>query len=454
MTHDVALLLVANGCFLVAGLGVTRAIGWWRTPGDAPRALGVAYVAGVAATGVLGSLLLVAGASLALWQVLAVVAALALLGAIPRRDDGLTGPPLERPPLVLVGLVLGVLALLAVAYWFQPLWSFDAWTFWTPKARAIVAFGGLDASWFGAPGLLNRDYPLLLPALEASVFRFTGTSNGILDLQSLALVCGFALAYVEITGRRAAGLVVWTVLLMAVAAPSLGVQGAYAEADVPLAAFVGVGALAAWIWLRERKRPALALLVLLAAAAAATKTEGTAFALALLLPVAALVARDSRRDAVATVLVGLAALAVVLVPWRLWLSSHDVPNQASLHRIADPSFLASHADRVPLAGGRLAWELVDPSSWLLLVPLAVVAAIAALRAGRADGPLLLGGILVVCWLGLLLAYWTTPFEIHFHLATSARRVIDAPVLVCAALTPLLLADAGTRRREGDHPPSA
>jgi hypothetical protein len=39
--------------------------------------------------------------------------------------------------------------------------------------------------------------------------------------------------------------------------------------------------------------------------------------------------------------------------------------------------------------------------------------------------------------GLVISYWSTPLDLHFHLATSARRVVTSLVFFCAALTPLL-----------------
>ena len=41
-----------------------------------------------------------------------------------------------------------MLALITVDLWFQPHWNYDAWTLWTPKARALAALDGLDATWF------------------------------------------------------------------------------------------------------------------------------------------------------------------------------------------------------------------------------------------------------------------------------------------------------------------
>ena len=77
MTRDLIGLALANACFLAAGIGVTSLAGWWR--GRAVlRSLGVSYLCGLAAFGVVAQLLYVLGASLARWQVVAICAVLAL----------------------------------------------------------------------------------------------------------------------------------------------------------------------------------------------------------------------------------------------------------------------------------------------------------------------------------------------------------------------------------------
>jgi hypothetical protein len=62
--EDAALLLLANACFLAAGLGLTRLCGRWDRPRAALRVLGLSYLVGVAAVGAAAPLLLVAGLSL------------------------------------------------------------------------------------------------------------------------------------------------------------------------------------------------------------------------------------------------------------------------------------------------------------------------------------------------------------------------------------------------------
>jgi hypothetical protein len=442
---DAALLLLANACFLAAGLGLTRLCGRWDRPGDARHVLGLSYLAGVAAVGTAAPLLLIAGAALNAWQAVLLCAAIAATGLLPRRLPLRPARPLEPAPMLLLGLAVALLALLAVDLWWQPLWSYDSWTFWTPKARALAELGGLDERWFTGADVLNPDYPLLLPAIEAIGFRFTGYETRLLDLQSWLVLCGLVLALAELLRPRTRGIALGAVLAMLVAAPSVGLQAAAAQADVPLAAFLALAAVLAWIWVEERDHGALALGSLFGAAAAATKVEGIAFAVAVLGVAGVLVLlRGRRRDAALTAGAAAVAIGVATVPWRLWLASVDLGNQAGLGRADD---LGSRLGRIPVATVRLAWELVDPTAWLLLVPVAVVLAILSLRASRLDtAALLIAGTLALSVAALVVAYWTSPFDLDFHLDRSARRVVMPAVVAAAALTPLLAAAGGRRAR--------
>jgi hypothetical protein len=446
MIRDAFGLLLLNALWLAAGLGVTSAAGWWRGRG-ALGSLGVSYLVGVAAYGVVAQLLLILGLSLGTGEVVAVCAVLA--AGVGVRRGGPAGR-LRRPGPA--GWVIVVaLAVLAVDLWFQPLWAYDAWTFWTPKAHALAALGGLDAGWFTQPALANRDYPLLFPAIEAAGFRFTGYETGLLDLQSLAFVAGLLLAFAEIVVPRAPR---WAAVIpvLIVVSPSLADQLASAEADLPLAAFFACAAATGYLWWREGDPAALVLFGVLAAGVAATKAEGTPFVVALTI-VLAIAAARRYRAAAAVVAAGAAALAAGILPWRLWVGHHHVPEQASFGRVTDTTLLHAQASRVPLAVRYLAERLVDPRAWLVLVPLlAALTALAWWRGRRGEGALV-AALVLLCLLSLVLAYWTSQFEIHYHLATSARRVITAPILAWAFLVPLLFApnDAFTPQRYPQEP---
>jgi hypothetical protein len=84
--------------------------------------------------------------------------------------------------------------------------------------------------------------------------------------------------------------------------------------------------------------------------------------------------------------------------------------------------------------------MLDPSSWLLLVPVAVAAAVLAIAARERRASVLALGtaLLIVC--ALTAVYWLTELPFEFHVE-SAPRVVAAPVLLLASLTPVLLGAA-------------
>ena len=62
------------------------------------------------------------------------------------------------------------------------------------------------------------------------------------------------------------------------------------------------------------------------------------------------------------------------------------------------------------------------------------------------------GVALGCLAAVLAAYWATPLDFDYHVATSVRRVITAPALFVAAMTPLLLSRAAVdRERPLGHP---
>ena len=434
MTGDALLLALFNILLLGAGSGVTGALGWWRGR-SLLRVVGLSYLAGVAAFGVLAQLLYVCGASLSRWEVVALCALLTLgaLGATRGRPLR----PATRTPWRPAGvIVVALLAVLAVDLWFQPLWAYDAWTFWTPKAHALWALG-LDGRWFTQANLTSPDYPILLPAIEAAGFHFTGYEQSLLDLQSLLFFVAFLRAVYELTHEDGNAAVLWAVLAMLAVAPSVADQLAAAEADIPVAVLFATAGLCGARWLLTREWRSLALASVLSAGAAATKVEGSAFVIALFLALVVLAGRERRAGAAAPALAGAAALAVGIVPWRVWLTIHDVHTQASAARATGVSFLARHVTRVPESTVYLLWKMLDPRAWLLIVPLFV--AICVFAAGRAGRRLVsfACATAVLAFASLVVAYWSTRLGLHYQLTTSARRVVTGIVFFCAAMTPLL-----------------
>ena len=297
MTRDLLALAFANGCLVVAGHGVLRAIGFGPAPRDLPWSLGVAYLAGAAAVGVLGSILLVAGLSLTAWQLVALCAALLAIGLARRRE-------LRRPERVPTLGLLRVfpwatalaLAILAVDLAVQPIWTDDAWSIWTIKAASIVELDGLDPEFLSSAAVFNADYPLVVPVLELVALRFTGWPTELVPLQLGLVFIAFPAALVALLREWVRPLVLWTVVLGVAVAPSLQVQTASAVADITLAVFFALAGLAGWRWVETGERGLLWLAGLFGAAAIGTKAEGIVFVVLLF---TALAVASRRRAAVA-----------------------------------------------------------------------------------------------------------------------------------------------------------
>jgi hypothetical protein len=430
VTADALALLAANACYAVAGLGVLRLLGGWRRLRDVRLRLGLAYMTGVAAVGTIMTLLLVAGAALSVWEFLLLCGALGAAGLAGRGGD----VPAElragrdRPVvLALVVLTASLLVLLAVDLAFQPLWAPDAWIQWTPKAKAIVLFGGLRPDFLRV--VFNSDYPQLVPALEAVDFRFMGGfDTQVIHLQWLCLLGGFVLAIRDLLADRVRPLVLWIVLATVVFAPAVSIQSAYAYADLPFASFFALAGVAAWRWLEDGRRLDLGLLAIFSAAALATKVEAVIYVAGIFVVVGALAVRRL----VPLALAGAVAL-LGIVPWRIWARAHGLHDYYGATRGT-----LSGLGRIPTSAVFLGKEIADPTSWLSLVLLGLVAAVLSLRARRTREAALLLGPPALAFVGLVWVYWHTPLELHHHLETSARRVIDGIVLLWAALAPIAL----------------
>jgi hypothetical protein len=502
------LLLVANLCLLGAGAGVTRALGVWSTARDLRRFVGTSYMAGVAAYGVAAQTLYVLGASLRLWQILALCLLLAATGAFSRAG----GRPwseastitLRRPELIMAAVAILLLILLGIDSIFQPLASWDAWTQWTPKAQALVLDNGLHTHILGSEAFRDwhLDYPLFVPSIEAFGFRFIGIDVRVMHLQHWLLLAGFAAAFVEILRPRVRPLFVWTGLLALLAAPRLEGETIAANADVPLAVFLGLAGIVALIWITDSDVVALRLLALFAAASFAAKVEGTYLVVILFLATIAAVGR-SRRRAVMTAAAGAVAL-LGIVPWRIWVAFHDIPATYSVREaLQGPGW--HDASRGPISTLVVLGQFFSPRAWLLLAPFSILA-IAVLARSRAAArgetlviaagaaaavgiavtyavpnasfpfpwrwydslvfvavlvavsffafvalkarsvatwALVAGGLMLLTF---VIVYVVTPYPFAWHLGTSSARVVIAPELFLAAVIPLMLERAASRTR--------
>ncbi len=170
----IARLLLANGLEFLVGIGVVAVC-------DQP--LGVAYLAGLAVVGIASAHLALIGITYG-WLALSLSAVVSLLVAVARREGGIARlrglcPAAHRVCGVwpASGVLAGVCARAWPTFAAKPLNDYDGWAEWGLKAKALTVLGWADPHLFAArlaiPNL-NRDYPLLLPSLEAVAARAMG----------------------------------------------------------------------------------------------------------------------------------------------------------------------------------------------------------------------------------------------------------------------------------------
>ena len=275
-----------------------------------------------------------------------------------------------------VAALVGMVGLLLVDVWFQPLGQWDAWSQWTAKAHALIVFHGVDASVFQSTpyGPWNPDYPLLVPSIEAADFSFMRSiDTRAIHMQFFLLYAGFLGALVQLLRSRVREVLLWPFVLAIAVAPAVQVQTASALADIPVAIMFALAGLFAWRWVFDADRVALMLFAVFAAGAYATKVEGRIYIGALSVMVVLLVVLRDRRRVMATVIaVGVALIG--FVPWWLWSSSHQIGGvfqTSSSGRVSGD--VLTNADRIPPALAAIAEHTLNPTRWLLIGVVIVVA---------------------------------------------------------------------------------
>jgi hypothetical protein len=442
-------LAVLDALLLGVGLALLYGFGLVRDRRSVLRFSGLALIVGWAAVGVAVSFALMAGLSLAVWQVLLLAAAVILAGLLLGtrvRTAAVERAPLGRPaPIALAaGAVLGLygLALLLRAWFGGASTSWDAWAVWIPKAKSIVLFDGIDLGLGGFASFAHPYYPPLVPGMDAVTFRFMDSIDpSRLPLQEWILCAAFIGALAGLLAGRVRPTILAPSLLAVALMPSFEHLVGSSLADYPLALLFGLAGLLGALWLLEGSFVYLAVAGVLAAGAALTKNEGLPLVLllAVVLALAALISR--RRRPLLPALLATAALLAV-VPWKLWLSAHDLPQTTEFYYrdLFDPGYLHARLDRLGTALEEVPGYLLSPDRWLLAVPLLLVAT--ALVVGRRRGlAFLAAGIVVAGFVGQTLIYWIGRPPIDWFIETSADRTLATLAVFSASLLPLLLAEA-------------
>ena len=276
----------------LAGHGLLRlATGRWPHRAYGPvAAAGLSWFAGVAALGVLTTLVGVLGGPT---RPLPVLAPALVLLARRRAAAAAVGaaPATAPPPGSRLGDAIAAAAGVLTAAWVAllgariPVASNDEYALWMLKARALSQLGELDPRVFTdtAAGYQHQTYPLFLPSLFGWLDGWAGRPTDAAAHLAVAVTVGALLAVAGAVLARLAGPAAAAVaLLLVVSVPTLlSRQSLLLVADVPVFAFAFCLALVLMVLLTlpadAPAGPWPAAAAVLGAGAIGTKAEGLAF---------------------------------------------------------------------------------------------------------------------------------------------------------------------------------
>jgi hypothetical protein len=341
-------------------------------------------------------------------------------------------------------LTLAVLGAVGM-YWKDPLGDWDAWAVWNQRARFFFLAGD---QWQEAlsPIFYHPDYPLLLPSSNARLWSYLGVDAAwapwLLGILFTFATVGILTAGLWRLRSRSQGLLAGLALLGMV--PFLQ-RGAWQYADVPLAFFI-LAAVLLLVLYDAAERPPTGLLLLsalMAVLAAWTKNEGAM--LPIVLPVArafVLWRRHSSQQGPRELLcwiIGVSPVLAMAAIQKLCLTGDNdlIGNQtweASLRQLTDPSRYWHITQALMLYGLRIVrpFAVVLPLCWLFL------GRASHRRPGQRGLPLAIM-VLVLQLASYFLAYLLTPWDLPWHLASSADRLLLQLCPLCLFILFLWLA---------------
>ncbi len=419
---------------------------------------GVALLVGAGSVGVALCVVAPTGIRLGLSAFAVTAVGLAAGGVLAGRRFRLApNPRTATPPATIAGDVIvtvsafalvAILGFALVGGFRSSPWLDDTWYFWLPKGRALDLLGLTPRLWHPNLSLhmmFGRDYeslwfirpdnPLWWSILLNLDMRFVGSVDmRAVDGQLALLLIAFFAAAARLLWGRVRLSMLFPALLVVASAPEFLRQAQGGDADVPLAIYLALALLGAVGWIALRNRFALMLFFVFAATAIAIKSEGI-FEVVLDLAIVSVLAWRARR-ALVPLWAALAAAVATSAPWFAWRAAHGVSNVFSLRDALSPSYLGDHTALLHSAVHVLGQHLTSVREWSLIVPLAVLLALAGFARERRAAWL---APIAFLGLGYLLFAWVTwaDPEGAFRLVASAYRYVTPPIVLAGVFLPVL-----------------
>jgi hypothetical protein len=325
---------------------------------------------------------------------------------------------------------IGLTGLLALG---RPLAVWDSWVNWAMKARLIVFHDGVSAALTADPSraVTQLDYPLLVPLIEAWVYRWLGAFDDRLVAVPMVLfyVALIALYYGAVRRRGASRLLALGAATVVATLSNVAGLAGLGFAEPPLITALSVAAIYLLDWLDGGPPGALVLAAAGVGLLPWIKREGLLLGLALI--GAMLLTHFGRRRAWGAV--GALALGMALIagPWWAFVAAQGIVNPSF-----GPLTLATLLANGERLGTILRLQAASLFSigWSFLWPLTTVATPVLWWAHRrGPGPTAFLPVFLLLALALSggLYFFSTFAPYEQHILSSIDRLI-------APLTPLLV----------------
>jgi hypothetical protein len=306
-----------------------------------------------------------------------------------RESPGDRSWPVRLAVSVVLALLLVRFGTLAAEVVWRPLYPWDAWMNWAPKARVwfelkhLAAFGPENA-WLAQPdseiySIVNWKYPPAVPLVQTWMALALGRwDDSLVNLPWLACAVALGLGFygqARVWGVARLAAVLFTYFLLSM--PLLDTHVALAGyADLWMAAYYGLAALALFQWLRTREPGQAWLAAACALAATQVKMPGIVWDLTLLPGLA--VALLPKRWLIALLFLATGSVSALALTGGITV---DIP-------LLGPLSLSLHEIRVPYLGHYAlefhpVWRSFYEHGWLLaswhllwyLIPVLLLASI-------------------------------------------------------------------------------
>ena len=354
------------------------------------------------------------------------------------------GRRIPRPGGQGLAFTLGLAALfllLANQVLIDPLWAWDARSIWFFHAKLIYYAGGLfrDDAWqLSAHAFSHVDYPKLVPVLVARAAQCAGLWNEHAPKAGLLPLLAVALLGLGAAPRRPIGF--FFLLLSALAAVHGLLWIGYV--DGYLALFAATALLFLARWLARGASGDLAAGLVQLGIVASLKNEGLVLAACILAPAAGAWAWRRKHGAAepvgraaAVAALGLAAVSGWLFRRALWQLEGDLQPASLIGRAAER--LENGEATLRVAGALL----LDPRLTHAAIVLAAVLVALVLLRLRVPRVAALPLVAALAYTAVLFGvYLGTPYDLDWHLVTSAPRTA-LPLVTAVIASTFLLIDA-------------